>query len=40
MFSEIEKELTEEKLFNICKKYMDELGIMDSPDYLNLEYYR
>ena len=24
---------------DICKKYMDELGITDNPDYLNLEYY-
>lgn len=39
LFNETEKELTEEKLSNICKKYMDELGITDSPDYLNLEYY-
>lgn len=39
MVNEIEKELTEEKLSNICKKYMDELGITDNPDYLNLEYY-
>lgn len=40
LFNETEKELTEEKLSNICKKYMDELGIVDNPDYLNLEYYR
>lgn len=39
MVNEIEKELTEEKLSNICKKYMNELGITDNPDYLNLEYY-
>lgn len=38
-FNETEKELTEEKLSNICKKYMDELGIVDNPDYLDLEYY-
>ena len=38
-FNETEKELTEEKLSNICKKYMNELGITDNPDYLNLEYY-
>ena len=37
--NEIEKELTEERLSNICKKYMDELGITDNPDYLSLEYY-
>lgn len=40
MANETEKELTEKKLSNICKKYMDELGITDNPDYLNLEYYR
>ena len=39
MVNETEKELTEEKLSNICKKYMDELGITNNPDYLNLEYY-
>jgi len=39
MVNETEKELTEEKLSNICKKYMDELGITENPDYLNLEYY-
>lgn len=37
--NENEKELTEEKLLNICKKYMNELGITDNPDYLSLEYY-
>ena len=37
--NEVEKNLTEEKLSNICKRYMDELGITDDPDYLNLEYY-
>lgn len=37
--NESEKELTEEKLSNICKKYMNELGITDNPDYLSLEYY-
>ena len=37
--NESEKELTEEKLLNICKKYMNELGITNSPDYLSLEYY-
>lgn len=39
LLNETEKELTEEKLSNICKKYMDELGITDDPDYLELEYY-
>lgn len=39
LLNETEKELTEEKLSNICKKYMDELGIADDPDFLELEYY-
>ena len=39
LLNEPEKELTEEKLSNICKKYMDELGIADDPDFLELEYY-
>lgn len=39
LLNETEKELTEEKLSNICQKYMDELGITDIPDDLNLEYY-
>lgn len=34
-----EKKLTEEKLSNVCRKYMNELGITNSPDYLSLEYY-
>ena len=38
-FNENEKELTREKLLNIFKKYMEELRIMDNPDYLSLEYY-
>lgn len=37
--NETEKELTKEKLAGICKKYMDELGITGTPDYLSLEYY-
>lgn len=37
--NEVEKNLTEGKLADICKKYMDELGIKEAPDYLNLEYY-
>lgn len=37
--NETEKNLTEEKLYEICKKYMDELEIEDIPDYLSLEYY-
>lgn len=38
-FNETEKELTEEKLSNICKKYMDELEIVDDLHHLGLEYY-
>lgn len=37
--NETEKSLTEEKLKNICKRYMKELNILSEPDYLNLEYY-
>lgn len=38
-FNTVEKELTKEKLFDICKKYIDELGIITTPNYLELEYY-
>lgn len=38
--NEIEKNLTEEKLSDICKQYIEELGIAEMPDYLNLEYYK
>ena len=37
--NEVEKNLTKEKLQSICKQYMNELGIDDTPDYLNLEYW-
>lgn len=37
--NDTEKNLTEEKLQIICKKYMDELGIDIEPCYLSLEYY-
>lgn len=37
--NETEKNLTEEKLAYICQQYMDELGIEDTPDFLDLEYY-
>ena len=37
--NEIEKNLSEKQLSDICEKYMNELGIMESPDYLDLEYY-
>ena len=37
--NEVEKNLTEEQLGEICSKYMLELGIDNDPDYLSLEYY-
>ncbi|MDD6484006.1 MAG: hypothetical protein PUF72_05465 [Clostridiales bacterium] len=37
--NETEKNLTEEQVRNVCKKYMEELGISDEPNYLSLEYY-
>lgn len=37
--NEAEKNLTEEKLQNICKQYMNELGITCEPNYLSLEYW-
>ena len=37
--NEAEKSLTREKLDFICKKYMDELGIEEEPDFLRQEYY-
>ena len=37
--NETEKNLTEEKLKEICKTYMDEIGLIDEPDYLELEYF-
>lgn len=38
-YNEIEKKLTSYNLKQILKKYMEELGIDDEPDYLQLEYY-
>ena len=38
LLNETEKNLTIEKSSNICKKYMNELGITGEPDYLRLEY--
>lgn len=40
LLNETECNLTEEVLHNIIKKYMEELGINEEPDYLNLEYYK
>lgn len=37
--NETEKNLTEDKLYEICRKYMQELGIKGEPDYLDLEYF-
>lgn len=37
--NDIEKNLTEEKLEEICMIYMEELGILELPDYFSLEYY-
>lgn len=38
-YNEIEKKLTSDKLEQIINNYMEELGIDDKPDYLQLEYY-
>ena len=37
-FNDKEKNLTEDELTNICKKYMTELGILGRPIYIGLEY--
>lgn len=39
LFNEKEKELTEKKLSDICKKYTNELGITEESEFLALEYY-
>lgn len=38
MQNDMEKELTEAKLHDICKKYMDELGFNGKPEELELSY--
>ena len=38
LFNEIEKNLTRDKLEDICGKYMNELGITDEFSFLELEY--
>lgn len=38
-YNETEKNLTERKLYEICLKYMDELGIKGAPEHLELEYW-
>ena len=35
----IGSQLVEKALKDICKKYMDEIGLIDEPDYLELEYF-
>lgn len=37
--NEVERDLTAEKLTEICKTYMNELGIDNEPDFLAQEYY-
>lgn len=37
--NKVEKNLTEEKLSDICRQYIEELGITEMPDYLELEYF-
>ena len=37
--NEVERDLTAEKLTEICKTYMNELGLDDEPDFLAQEYY-
>lgn len=37
--NEVERDLTAEKLTEICKTYMKELGLDDEPDFLAQEYY-
>lgn len=38
-YNEAEKNLTQEKLDEICKVYIDELGILEDPEELELEYW-
>ena len=38
-YNEAERNLTENDLFKICKKYMDELEIKMDPCYLKIEYF-
>lgn len=37
--NDIERNISEKALENTCKKYMDEIGLIDEPDYLELEYF-
>jgi len=37
--NDIERNLSEKTLTDICKKYMSEIGLIDEPDYLELEYF-
>ena len=38
-FNEAEKNLSQDELISICKKYMEELGVSDDPEYLRQEYF-
>ena len=37
--NDIERNISEKALKDTCKKYMDEIGLIDEPDYLELEYF-
>lgn len=39
MLNDREKLLTEEELYDICRRYMEELGLDDDPEELDLTYY-
>ena len=38
-YNEIEKNLTEERFYEICDKYMQELGLEGRADYMEVEYF-
>ena len=38
-YNEVEKNLTEDKFYEICDKYMQELGLEGRADYMKVEYY-
>ena len=38
-YNEAEKNLTEDKFYEICDKYMHELGLEGRADYMEVEYY-
>lgn len=37
--NDIERNISEKALKDICKRYMDEIGLIDKPDYLKLGYF-